>query len=108
MKVTRALYCQYLLGSQSKYNQSHLASHVVGLKHDDVYRYLSKYDKLTPSLVWERVKPMMTQSSKAYIIFNDTVLDKSHLFVIDGVRRQWSGNAKTVTKGIWCCQLPAL
>jgi hypothetical protein len=97
--LTREMYCQYLLSSQTKYNQSHLASHVAGLNHDDVYRYL-KYDKLTPSLVWERVKPIMTQSGNAYIIFDDTVLDKSYSFAIDGVRRQWSGNAKTVIKGI--------
>lgn len=99
MQVTRQLYCQYLLSSQSKYNQSHLASHVEGLNHDDVYRYL-KYDKLTPSLAWEQVKLIMSQSSNGYIIFDDTVLDKSHSKVIDGVRRQWSGNAKAVIKGI--------
>lgn len=93
------MYCQYLLSSQTKYNQSHLASHVAGLKHDDVYRYL-KYDKLTPSLVWEYVKPRMTQSGNAYVIFDDTVLDKSYSMVIDGVRRQWSGNAHAVIKGI--------
>ena len=99
MQVHRQLYCQYLLSSQTKYNQSHLASHVAGLHHDDVYRYL-KHDKLTPSLVWEHVKPIMTQSGNAYVIFDDTVLDKSYSFAINGVRRQWSGNAKAVIKGI--------
>lgn len=99
MKVTRQMYCQYLLSSQSKYNQSHFATHMHGVTHDEVYRYL-KHERLTPSLVWERVKPMMTQSGKAYIIFDDTVLDKSYSTSIDGVRRQWSGNAKAVIKGI--------
>jgi hypothetical protein len=31
---------------------------------------------------------------------DDTVLDKSYSFAIEGVRRQWSGNTKTVIKGI--------
>ncbi len=62
-------------------------------------RYL-KYDKLTPSLVWKRVKHIMTQSGNAYLIFDDTDLDKSSTSAIDGVRRQWSGNAHAVIKGI--------
>lgn len=99
MNVTRQLYCQYLLSSQTKYNQSHLASHYEGLHHDDVYRYL-KHEHLTPALVWEHVKPLMRQSGNAYLLFDDTVLDKSFSTKIDGVRRQWSGNAHAVIKGI--------
>ncbi|MFM6266441.1 MAG: transposase, partial [Dolichospermum sp.] len=72
MRVSRQMYCQYLLSSQTKYNQSHFAEHVEGLTHDGVYRHL-KYDKLTPSLVWEHVKPIMKQSSHASIIFDDTI-----------------------------------
>jgi hypothetical protein len=99
MKVTRQLYCQYLLSSQTKYNQSHLASHYEGLHHDDVYRYL-KHEDLTPSVVWEHVKPLLHQSQDGYLLFDDTVLDKSYSNKIVGVRSQWSGNAHTVIKGI--------
>jgi hypothetical protein len=99
LHVTRQMYCQYLLISQTKYNQSHCAAHVSGLQHDDVYRYL-KHEKLTPSLVWQRVKPMMTQSRNAYVMFDDTVLATSYSTSIEGVRRQWSGNAYAVIKGI--------
>lgn len=34
------------------------------------------------------------------MLFDDTVIDKSHSFVIAMVRRQWGGNAKAVIKGI--------
>jgi hypothetical protein len=33
MKVRQELYGHYLLSSHTKYNQSHLASHVAGLRH---------------------------------------------------------------------------
>ncbi len=39
-------------------------------------------------------------SEDGYILFDDTVLDKNHSFAIELVRRQWSGNAKKVIKGI--------
>ena len=35
-----------------------------------------------------------------YLVFDDTVLDKNYSFAIELVRRQWSGNAKTIIKGI--------
>jgi hypothetical protein len=39
-------------------------------------------------------------SENGYIVFDDTVVDKRHSFQIEPVRRQWSGNAKDVIKGI--------
>lgn len=39
-------------------------------------------------------------SAGAYLIFDDSVLDKSYSQRIELVRRQWSGNAKSVIKGI--------
>ena len=99
MKTTRQIYCQYLLSSQINYTGTNLADHLDGLDHNSVYRFL-KGDKLTPSLVWEKVKPLLPQSEDGYLIFDDTVLDKSHSFEISGVRRQYSGNAHGVIKGI--------
>ncbi|MBQ32001.1 MAG: transposase, partial [Deltaproteobacteria bacterium] len=39
-------------------------------------------------------------SEAGYVVFDDTVLDKSHSKHIDLVRRQYSGNAKSVIRGI--------
>ena len=99
MKTVIEKYCQYLLSSQVNYTCTYFAEHVAGLSHDSVHRFL-RDEKLTPRLLWERVRPLITQSSYAYIIFDDTVLDKRHSRAIELVRRQYSGNAHSIIKGI--------
>ena len=42
----------------------------------------------------------MVGSATGYVVFDDTVLDKQHSFAIELVRRQYSGNAHGVIKGI--------
>lgn len=99
MKTTLDIYCQYLLNSQINYSCTNLADHFEGLSHDAVYRFL-KQEKITPKLVWQKVKPLLTQVDDGYMIFDDTVLDKIHSFDIAGVRKQYSGNKHAVVKGI--------
>ena len=57
-------------------------------------------EKLTPLTLRQQVRQELVLSENGYILFDDTVLDKSHSFAIELVRRQWSGNAKEVIKGI--------
>jgi len=99
VKTTRQLYCQYLLSSHINYTCTNLAEHFENLDHNSVYRYL-KTERLTPRLLWERVKDQIVYSPNGAIIFDDTVLDKSYSFAIEGVRRQYSGNAHAVIRGI--------
>lgn len=99
VKTTRQIYCQYLLSSQINYTCTNLADHLEDLDHNSVYRYL-KNEKLTPRLLWEKAKTTLMQSPNGYLIFDDTVADKSSSFDIDGVRRQYSGNAHGIIKGI--------
>ena len=99
MKTTRQIYCEYLVSSQLNYTCTNLAAHTEGLDHNSVYRYL-KSEKLTPALLWEKVKDQLVASENGYLIFDDTVLDKSYSFEIEGVRRQYSGHAHGVVKGI--------
>jgi DDE superfamily endonuclease len=99
VKTTRQIYCQYLLSSQINYTCTNLAEHLDGLDHNSVYRYL-KSAKLTPRLLWEKARETLVPSADAYLIFDDTVIDKSYSFEIEGVRRQYSGNAHGVIKGI--------
>ena len=99
MKTSRQIYCQYLLSSQINYTCTNLADHTEGLDHNSVYRYL-KDECLRPSLIWEKVKDLIVQTEDGYLLFDDTVLDKSYSFEIDGVRRQYSGNARGVINGI--------
>jgi hypothetical protein len=88
---TRLDYCQYLLVSQINYTLTNFADHSERFSHDQINRYL-KGEKITPRLVWE--------SAEGDVVFDDTVLDKQHSFAIELVRRQYSGNAHGVIKGI--------
>ena len=97
--MTRLDYCQYLLVSQINYTLTNFADHTDTFSHDAVNRYLAS-EKLTPRLVWDNVKGQLDTSPEGYVIFDDTVIDKRHSFAIELVRRQWSGNAKKVIKGI--------
>jgi Transposase DDE domain len=97
--VTRLDYCQYLLVSQINYTLTNFADHSERFSHDQINRYLSG-EKITPRLVWENVASQVVESAEGYVVFDDTVLDKHHSFAIELVRRQYSGNAHGVIKGI--------
>jgi hypothetical protein len=98
-KVTRLDYCQFLLVSQTNYTLTYFADHSPGFSHDAVKRYLEK-DKLTAQMVWENVRGQVVRSENGYLAFDDTVLDHNSSFKIELVRRQYSGNAHGVIKGI--------
>ena len=92
-------YCQFLLVSQINYTQTYFADHSEQLSHDRINR-LMRGNKLTPRELRQMVRKELVLSEDGYILFDDTVLDKNHSFAIELVRRQWSGNAKKVIKGI--------
>ena len=97
--VTRLDYCQYLLGSQINYTLTNFADHSQQFSHDAINRYLAN-DCIEPRLLWEQVRSQLVITPEAYVVFDDTVLDKNHSFKIDLVRRQYSGNAHAIIKGI--------
>jgi hypothetical protein len=99
MNFTKLDYCQYLLSSQVNYTLTNLAEHLESFSHDTINRYL-KGEKLSPRLLFEQVEPLLEQDPQAYLIFDDTVLDKSFGPEIEPTRYQWSGNAKDVIRGI--------
>ena len=99
MSFTKLDYCQYLLSSQVNYTLTNLAEHLKGFSHDTINRYL-KGQKLSPHLLFEQVKPLLELDPQAYLILDDTVLDKSFGPKIEVVRKQWSGNKKGVIRGI--------
>jgi hypothetical protein len=97
--VTRLDYCQYLLVSQINYTLTNFADHCEKFSHDAINRYL-RGERITPRLVWEHVRGQVVATPQGYVVFDDTVLDKNASFAIELVRRQYSGNAKTVIKGM--------
>lgn len=98
-RATRLDYCQYLLSSQINYTLTNFADHSQHYSHDQLNRYL-RGDKLTPRLLWEQVKNSIVTSPDGYLLFDDTVADKNYSFAIELVRRQYSGNTKSIIKGI--------
>ena len=98
-KIKQIDYCQFLLASQVNYTQTYFGEHSEEWSHDQINRYL-RDKELRPRQVWENVRGDLILSENGYIVFDDTVADKQHSFQIELVRRQWSGNAKDVIKGI--------
>jgi hypothetical protein len=98
-KVSRLDYCQYLLVSQINYTLTNFADHCERLSHDAVNRYL-RGERITPRLVWDNVRSQVVVTERGYVVFDDTVLDKNYSHSIELVRRQYSGNAHGVIKGI--------
>ena len=92
-------YCQYLLSTQINYTLTNYAEHVSHISHDLVKLYLER-ERLTASGVWLQVKSDIAPSENGYVVFDDTVLDKSHSRHIESVRWQYSGNAHGVIRGI--------
>jgi len=97
--ISRLDYCQYLLVSQINYTLTNFADHSERFSHDTLNRYL-KGEKLSPKLTWENVRNQVVQSPKGFVVFDDTVADKNFSHKIELVRRQYSGNAHGVIKGI--------
>ena len=55
---------------------------------------------MTGAIIWEHVKGDIVTSPNGCIVFDDTILDKNHSHAIEMVRRQYSGNAHGLIKGI--------
>jgi hypothetical protein len=57
-------------------------------------------DEIRPRLVWENVKNEVRATKDGFLVFDDTVIDKNFSHDIELVRRQYSGNAHGIIKGI--------
>ena len=99
MKPTRIDYCQFLLSSQVNFTLTHYAQHHARFSHDAIKRYLQG-EKLTSRLIWENVRSQIVFSAHGCLVFDDTVLDKNFSDKIELAKRQYSGNAHDVIKGI--------
>jgi len=85
--------------SQINYTLTNYADHTENFSHDMANRYLSG-DTVRPRLVWENIQEQIVPSTYGFLVFDDTVIDKNYSNKIELVRRQYSGNAHGVIKGI--------
>jgi hypothetical protein len=97
--VTRLADCQYLLVSQRNDTLTHFAAHGEQCSHDALNRSL-RGERITPRLGWDNVRGQLGLTPRGSGLFDDTVLAKHGSFAIAWVRRQSSGNANAVLKGM--------
>jgi hypothetical protein len=88
-----------LLVSQVNYTLTNYAEHTERFSHDMANRYLAG-DRVRPNMVWENVQEQVVQTPYGFVVFDDTVIDKNFSRKMELVRRQYSGNAHGVIKGI--------
>jgi hypothetical protein len=83
---------------------THLAEHTQKFSHDTINRYLSGVT-LRPRHLWEKVEPLLEQHEEAFLLFDDTVLDKGFGPQTEMTQKQWSGNTHGIVRGIGlvCC-----
>ncbi len=99
MKITALNYTQHLITAQTNYTCSYFGDRIEGASGDKIERYL-KSAKLTPRMLWDKTVENIVYSKNGCIIFDDTVIDHNRSSQIEIARKQYSGNAHKVIKGI--------
>ena len=88
-------YCQYLLKSHTNFTITNLANHLENISHDTINRYL-RTESLNSEDLWRNVQEEFVSHTEAYLIFDDTVINKKYGYNIELTRRQYSGNEHQV------------
>ncbi|MBD1836486.1 hypothetical protein H6F61_28355 [Cyanobacteria bacterium FACHB-472] len=74
------------MSSQINYTLTNLADHLEQISHDKINRYLNN-KKLTPRLLWDNVKHIIEINDNAYLVLDDTVIDKEYPTKIETSKR---------------------
>lgn len=96
------LYTDYLLSSFGQTSATGLSNLLDGsVKHDTFTRFLSKSDFSSKDL-WVSVKPLVRthQSEDAYLIFDDTIIEKAFTDENDLISWHWDHSKQRSIKGI--------
>jgi hypothetical protein len=99
---TKRQYIEYLIATTDNWTCTNLADHLDGeqtVSHDAISDFLCR-EKLTPRGLWETVQPLLQDGPEAYLIVDDSVLDKRYARKMALVHRQYSGAAHGVVDGI--------
>ena len=97
--LTQRTYIEYLLSTPRNYTCTHLAAHLPDVSHDQVNRFLRTSD-LPANQLRELVQSVLHDSPEAFLLVDDSVQDKSYSRFIEVVKRQYSGNAHGMVRGI--------
>lgn len=97
--ITKLQYVEYLISTVANFTGSHLAEHLDDVSHDTVTDYL-RNERFTAHSLWELVHGFIRDSPDAFLIGDDSVQDKRYSRFIELVKRQYSGAAGGVVRGI--------
>lgn len=97
--VTKRLYVEYLISTPVNYTCTNLAAHLENTSHDAINDYLRR-EKHTARRLFELAEPLISNKEEAYLIVDDSVLDKRHARVMELLKRQYSGNVHGLVQGI--------
>jgi len=97
---TKQLYVKYLISMPVNCTcANNLAAHLENTSHDAINDYLRR-ERHTARRLFELAEPLITNKEEAYLVVDDSVLDKRHSRVIELVKRQYSGNVHGLVQGI--------
>ena len=97
--ITKLQYVEYLISTVANFTGTHLAEHLDDVSHDVVTDYLQS-ERLTAHSLWELVEDCINDSPEAFLIGDDSVQDKRYSRFIELVKRQYSGAAHGLVRGI--------
>ena len=97
--LTQRTYIEYLLSTPRNYTCTHLAAHLPDVSHDQVNRFL-RTSELPANQLRELVQSVLHDSPEAFLLVDDSVQDKSYSRFIEVVKRQYSGNAHGMVRGM--------
>jgi len=99
MIITTQRYGQFLVNGIKNFTGTYFSDIVEGLYHDRGWRFLNGA-KLGSKVIWKKAKQDIVYSKQGYLVFDDSVLDKSYSKNIEIARRQYSGTTHGVVMGI--------
>ena len=97
--ITKLQYVEYLISTAANFTGTHLAEHLEGVSHDTVSDFLQS-QRLTAGHLWELVRGLIVDGPQAFLIADDSVQDKRYSRFIELVKRQYSGAAHGLVRGI--------
>jgi hypothetical protein len=92
-------YVEYLISTPINYTCSNLADHLEDVSHDVVTDYLHQ-ERLTARNLWELTQPIIEDGPASFLIIDDSVQNKQYSRSIELVKRQYSGAAGGLVRGI--------
>ena len=97
-KCSLSLYSGFLIGNQNRYSGVEMSKVSIGMAHDAVSRWLSRFI-FRPQELWNQVKALVDPRA-GYLVVDDTTLDKRFSRANELAKVQYSGAEHGLVNGI--------